>query len=125
MRMNGRFETRVFLTVPLYLHDSNKSVPADLALTENVSSHGVRIVTKRAGNPGEEWQIAAMSNGIRHDARVVYCEALSNHNFCVGLELEQSAQNWWDGAQELQAARKLRPNGRSVRPGFEDRVAGH
>jgi len=98
--MNGRFESRVFLTVPLYLHDSTKSVPADLALTENVSSHGARIVTKRAGNPGEEWQIAAMANGIRRDARVVYCEELSNRNFCIGLELEESAQNWWDGSQE-------------------------
>lgn len=109
MPMNGRFEIRVFLTVALYLHDSNKSVPADLALTENVSAHGARIVTKRAGNPGEEWQIAAISNGIRHDVRVIYCVALSKHNFCIGLELEEPAQNWWDGCHEL------RRRGRSVK----------
>ncbi|MGH9716758.1 MAG: PilZ domain-containing protein [Candidatus Acidiferrales bacterium] len=93
--MNGRFETRIFLTVPLYLHESHKTVAADLALTENVSAHGARVVTKRPGRPGEEWQIAALSGGIQLAARVVYCEALANHNFCVGLELGESAQNWW------------------------------
>ncbi|HVB87434.1 MAG TPA: hypothetical protein VNK23_12310 [Candidatus Dormibacteraeota bacterium] len=96
------------MTVALYLHDSNKPVPADLALTGNVSAHGARIVTKRAGNPGEEWQVAAISNGIRHDARVIYCIALSKQNFCIGLELEQPVQNWWDGCHEL------RKHGRSA-----------
>jgi PilZ domain len=116
--MNGRLESRVFLTVPLYLHDSNKSVPADLALTENVSSHGARIVTKRAGNPGEEWQIAAIANGVRRDVRVVYCEELSNRNFCIGLELEDAAQNWWDGSQESRTDAKIATARRSVSPQF-------
>jgi hypothetical protein len=107
--MNGRFENRVFLTVPLYLRDPNKSVPADLALTENVSAHGARIVTKRSGNPGEQWQVAAISNGVRHHARVIYCVAVSKHNFCIGLELEEPAQNWWDGCHEL------RRRGRAVK----------
>lgn len=118
MSTNGRFERRVFLTIPLYLHDSNRSVPADLALTENVSSHGVRIVTKRAGSPGEEWQIAAIANGIRREVRVVYSEELSNRNFRIGLELEDAAQNWWDGSQESRSHAKTATARRSVSPQF-------
>ena len=115
MSMNGRLETRVILTVPLYLHDANRSVPADLALTENVIAPTVRASSRNAPAVPAKNGNSGNSNGIRHYARVVYCDALSSHNFCVGLELEEPVRNWWDGCDincrahaKTTAARPLR-----------------
>lgn len=95
MPTNGRFETRVSLTIPLYLLDPKLPSPSMLALTENVSARGARIVTKQTAIAGENWQIAALSGELRLVAQVIYCEPLSNNNFCIGLRLEHPIQNWW------------------------------
>jgi hypothetical protein len=97
--MNGRFETRVFLTMPLYLCDPKGALPSTLALTENVSARGARIVTKLTAAAGERWLIAALTGNLRISAQVMYCEPSSNNNFCIGLQLEHPVHNWWNQSQ--------------------------
>ena len=94
--MNGRFETRVFLTMPLYLSDPNGSLPSRLALTENVSARGARVVTRETVIVGESWLITLLAGDLRVSAQVVYCKPSSNNNFCIGLQLERPVQNWWN-----------------------------
>lgn len=95
MRMNGRFEARTQLTLPLYVQSIKAPACADLALTENVSPRGARIVTKRSATVGEWWQLSTLSPGEPVLARVVYCEQLSHRSFCIGLEMRQPIQHWW------------------------------
>lgn len=101
MHMNGRFETRFFVTIPLYLMDPVHSALMDLALTENVSPRGLRIVSKRCAEPGESWDIRPLSGGLRIPVRVVYCEKTGRHSFCIGLRLIDPIQQWWNGRREV------------------------
>ena len=113
MAMNGRFETRVFLTIPLYLLGPSAQSCSSLALTENVSARGARIVTKRYAAPGECWQLTALSGDLRLPVRVIYCEAASNGNFCIGLQLDRPVKEWWNGRVlnwSEQPPRPLRPS---------------
>jgi hypothetical protein len=73
---------------------SHRALP-DLALTENVSPRGARIVTKRFRKPGELCELASLTGGFYMAARVVYCERLANRNYCIGLELQDYQQDWW------------------------------
>lgn len=113
MPMNCRFESRMLFTVPLFLRDAADPTQEDLGLTENVSPCGARIITKRRAQAGEQWQISHLSGGAAIPARVVYCEAVSNRSFCVGLELPRPTQGWWNqsrpGRREAAALRTERP----------------
>lgn len=97
--MNGRFETRVFLTMPLYLCDPKGALPSRLALTENVSARGARIVTRETVATGESWFITPLTGDLRVSAQVIYCEPSSNNNFCIGLQLERPVHSWWNKRQ--------------------------
>ncbi len=141
MHMNGRFETRLFVTVPLYLLDPKHSDLVDLALTENVSPCGVRIVSKRCAEPGGAWELRSLSGGLQISVRVIYCEKVRRHSFRIGLRLLDPVQQWWNGGSEIirqpdrahftgtryvnharQATRYTDPNsGRSVR---HDQITG-
>jgi hypothetical protein len=80
----------------------------DLALTENVSPRGARIITKRARKAGDSCGLASLSGGFYVSARVVYCERLPNRNYCIGLELQESQQNWWQPSRAVPAAIEAR-----------------
>ncbi len=101
MHMNGRFEIRLFVTVPLYVLDPTRSDFADLGLTENVSPSGLRILSKRCAIPGESWELSRLSGGLQILARVIYCEKVRRHSFRLGLRLLDPVQQWWNGGREI------------------------
>jgi hypothetical protein len=88
----GRVEKRIPLELPLQISGVQSLGPADLiekTTTENVSTHGVRILTKRALLPQERLLVTSLN--VREElipARVVYCEPLAEGVFAVGLQLE-------------------------------------
>jgi hypothetical protein len=89
----GRVEKRIPLERPLQISGLKSLGLADLiekTTTENVSTHGVRILTKRALLPQERLLVTSLS--AREEpipARVVYCEPLAEGVFAVGLQLEK------------------------------------
>jgi hypothetical protein len=95
MSLEGRIETRLPLTIPIHLVSTRA---ANEALTENVSSRGARVVTKRRCLPSEHQWITSMSGKLNLQARVVYCQPVSQDTFHVGLELQDCCANWWDGS---------------------------
>ena len=91
---SGRVEKRIPLEIPVRISAVQSLGPADLiekTTTENVSTHGVRILTKRALLPQERLLVTSLS--AREEpipARVVYCEPLTEGVFAVGLQLEKA-----------------------------------
>ena len=89
----GRVEKRTLLAVPMQLSRLQRQGSADLAektITENVSTHGVRVLTKRAVPPQERLLVASLvGNEEPIPARVVYCQPLAGGVFGVGLQFEQ------------------------------------
>lgn len=98
MSLDGRMETRLQLAVPIYLLDAKRGAqPPELALTENVSSSGVRVVTKWRREPGERERVTLLSGDAPLTAEVVYCHPVPQNSYCVGLKLQQRRAGWWNG----------------------------
>ena len=57
------------------------------ALTENVSSHGMRVRIGHSWKPGTQALIKSPVRELWAGARIVYCQSLSRNSFALGLEL--------------------------------------
>jgi hypothetical protein len=63
-------------------------------LTENVSAHGARVVVERKLPLGQQVLVKSSKEGVRSEARVVYCERLPEGRFAIGLELSGRLEAW-------------------------------
>lgn len=96
MKLDGRMEARVAIALPIYLLDAKRAAqPPELALTENVSASGIRVVTKWRREPGEQERVTLLSGEDALAAQVVYCQQAPNSGYCVGLRLKQPCAEWW------------------------------
>lgn len=96
MMLDGRMETRLPIIMPIYLLDARRiAQPPELALTENVSSNGVRLVTKWRRKPGEHERFTLLSGEDAFTARIVYCHQTPQNAYCVGLRLREPSTGWW------------------------------
>jgi hypothetical protein len=82
------------MAVPLYLVSLTDPRAAEPVLTENVSSHGARVITKQRWQPGEQPRITPLSGEFYLSAHVVYCKPLPPKGFCVGLVFPERSVNW-------------------------------
>ena len=83
---DDRSSGRVGKEVSVALGRSDHPEPTEKAISQNLSSHGMRLTTEHAWCPGEQALVSSAS-GVRTEARVVYCEYLGADKFAVGLEL--------------------------------------
>jgi hypothetical protein len=91
----GRVEKRIPLELPMRLSRLQRPGSTDLAentTTENVSSQGVRVLTRRP-LPRQERLLVTSLIGKEEPkpARVVYCVPLTEGVFGVGLQFEKGA----------------------------------
>jgi hypothetical protein len=96
MSTDGRGEVRVALTMAVCLVSTTDPDAGELLYTENVSSSGVRAVSKRRWQPGEHHRIVPMSGNFHLPVRIVYCQRITKTSFGVGLELHGSSASWWE-----------------------------
>lgn len=82
------------MALPVYLESVGEPPAFENTLTENVSPHGARVITKRAWQPDEESLIIELTSEFRLPARVVYCRPLPNGRFSVGLEFRGRSVDW-------------------------------
>jgi hypothetical protein len=97
MTLDGRMETRVSIVMPVYLLDAKRSTqPPELALTQNVSATGARVVTKWRREPGDQERLSLLSGDTALSAAVVYCHATPKSSYCIGLRLLEPSVGWWN-----------------------------
>jgi hypothetical protein len=93
----GRIEKRIPVEVPMQIFRFQKPGSTDLAektTTENVSSHGIRILLSRALPPQERLLVTSLIGSEEpKPARVVYCQQLGEGVFGVGLQFEKGEAN--------------------------------
>jgi PilZ domain len=94
MRLEGRRERRLTKALAVNLLIGDESRVADQGITVNVSAHGARLKTQRKWNPGEQPRFVTDSRECCGEARVVYCQALPDRRFCVGLEIRRGIMDW-------------------------------
>jgi hypothetical protein len=90
----GRSEKRIAkaVSVEVCLWDQPKL--NERMLTENVSAHGARVFAERMLQPGQQVLVSSSKEGVRSQARIVYCHRVSENSFAVGLELSGRVDLW-------------------------------
>ena len=93
----GRIEKRIPIEVPMQIFRFLKPGSTDLGektTTENVSGHGIRVLSSRALPPQERLLVTSpMGSEEPKPARVVYCQQLREGVFGVGLQFEKLEAN--------------------------------
>lgn len=59
---------------------------SEIAHTENVSSHGARVIASKLWQAGKSALVRSEEGQFEWTGRVVYCERLPNGKFAVGLQ---------------------------------------
>jgi len=88
----GRSEKRTPVELAVLLSSLNERPFKERAFTENVSSRGLRAITKRMWQPGDRLLVSFDGEPIPGLARVAYCRRLANNRFAVGLALPAKVQ---------------------------------
>ena len=89
-----RIEKRVPTSVPVYLASLEDPRARERTLTENVSAHGARVISKRSWRTGEESLITPLGGGFVEVGRVIYCLPQAGPHFCLGIEFLYHAVKW-------------------------------
>jgi len=91
---DGRLEKRLATSVPVYLASLSDPHARERTLTENVSPHGARVVSKRSWQPGEEVLITPLTGEFPQVGRVIYCLPKAGDRFSVGVEFPDRTVKW-------------------------------
>ncbi len=86
----------------------------ETTFTENVSLHGVRVVTNQRWQVGDRPLVKSLEGDFRSQAQVMYCQLLPNNAFAVGLELFTRAEQWGSPFDPM-AAREQKHGSRKPR----------
>lgn len=81
-----RTEERAAITVPVCLILPDNSPHSEIAHTENVSSHGARVIASKLWQTGKSALVRSAEGQFEWTGRVVYCERLPDGKFAVGLQ---------------------------------------
>ena len=94
--LEGRLEKRLPIAVVVCLTGANHSNGAgqEETYTDNVSLHGVRLISRHPWHPGEVAQVTPVKYGILARGKVVYCKQLANDRYFVGLNFPQQTVRW-------------------------------
>jgi len=91
---NGRSEKRIARTLSLEVCLQDELKLNGGMLTENVSAHGARVFAEQKLQPGQRVRVSSPKEGVRSEARIVYCHSVAAGRFAVGLELSGRVERW-------------------------------
>src|ERR1700745_410225 len=83
-RMEARIPTRVGLELS----------GLDETLTQNVSRHGARVVTKRHWSPNDSVLVKLPQESLPSRARITYCQPLKGDEFATGMQFSLAVYDW-------------------------------
>ncbi len=89
-----RRETRVPMEVGVQITGHRAYPGTETTFTENVSSHGARVLSVRRWKRNEQLTIATLTGSFRATARVAYCQTVRERGFAVGLEFLNPTGTW-------------------------------
>ena len=91
---SGRYEKRSATAVTVMLTSPDPPFPTELALTENISSRGARVVTKKPWSANDSLVIESLQGDLQSEARVIYRQPIREHVYAIGLQLVAPTGSW-------------------------------
>jgi hypothetical protein len=91
---DGRVERREPMLVPVYLARLDEPQARERTITEDVSAHGARVVTKRYWQRDEVPLLTPLIGEYPKYARVVYCDPQPEGGYCVGIKFSGPSFRW-------------------------------
>lgn len=88
-----RIEPRMPMAVAVQISGHMEIPGVEMTFTENVSSHGARVLTSRRWRQHDMLMVAS-PNGFRSAGRVAYCERAAGESYAIGVELLQPGESW-------------------------------
>lgn len=73
------------MAVPVEISTLQNPKATELAATEDVCSIGARVLTHQPKERNERLVLRSLAGNLLAQARVVYCQRLTNGRFAVGL----------------------------------------
>src|SRR5260370_36916509 len=95
-----RLERRIPLSGRVDLRSLDVRHPTQEGLTENVSSHGVRVGSSNPWKRNERLHLWSLPGDFRARARVFYCDSLGHRSFAIGVYMLASSGGWKYLAEE-------------------------
>jgi hypothetical protein len=89
-----RHEKRSATAVAVMLTSRDRVSRTDLAITENISVRGARVLTKNPWSLDESLVIRSIEGDLQSEARVVYRQSLRRDVYAIGVELVAPKGNW-------------------------------
>src|SRR5262249_2791825 len=80
--------------LPVLISRMADPLAIERASTENVSAHGMRVLTERAWKRDTHVIIQSSTNELWARGKVVYCQAFSDRTYAIGLELLARTGDW-------------------------------
>jgi hypothetical protein len=93
-RKERRGELRRPEQITVELDGLDVPVTREMALTENVSRHGARVVTKKRWQPNDRVLVGLPPSTQRSGAQIAYCQGSSGDAFAIGLQISSAADDW-------------------------------
>jgi hypothetical protein len=91
---HGRIEKRLPSSVPVCLASLEEPRASERTLTENISPHGARVISKRSWQSGEESLVTPLTGEFPQVGRVIYCLQRTGDRFSVGVEFPDRTVKW-------------------------------
>ena len=92
--IEDRREKREAARFQVQLCDLANQFVAELASTQDISVHGVRVETERPWRPTTRLLVKSSQHELWALARIVYCQTLQPRAFALGLELLAWTGGW-------------------------------
>ena len=89
-----RSEERRAAAVAVMLTSPEPHFPAELTLTENISSRGARVVSKGLWGINNALVIKSLEGALESEARVIYRQPIRKDVYAIGLELIVPRGSW-------------------------------
>jgi hypothetical protein len=94
--LTGRKERRLPIAVVVRLAalEQMSGESHERTHTDNISPHGVRVLSTRAWQPGQQAEIIPVKDEPPMRGEVVYCHRLDNGRFCIGVRFPHRRIPW-------------------------------
>ena len=90
----GRLEKRNATAVAVMLTSRDRVSRTELAVTENISLRGARVLTKTPWSADDSLVVKSLEGDLQAEARVIYRQSLRENIYAVGLELVAPRGKW-------------------------------